>query len=202
MTIYGQVVTGSDVRRAVEAHIKLWIPTYLAEVADQHGRARADMPIFRSYVPAVELDTLDAAGHLPSCVVVAPGLMDEPHMDGRGEYRARWAVATGAVVSGRDQDNTLELAELYAGALRTLMIQHPSLGGFASGVEWLGERYDDFGGPVDRRTIAAGSVQFGVDVEAVVESRAGPMTPPGDPMVEPDDWPTVESVTVDVERRT
>lgn len=197
MSIFGPIVTGQHVRAAVEATIKLWAPDYLAEVGERSGRERCDLPGFRSYVSAVDLDRF-AEDQLPSCCIVAPGLASAPEKRGQnGAYMAEWSVGVGAVVMGPDRETTYELVELYAAAIRALILHHPSLGEFAAGVRWVDERYDDL--PFeDSRTIAAGVVQFNVGVETAVDSY-GPTVPSEDPCDEPGDWATVQTVIIDEE---
>lgn len=182
--LFGPIVTGRQVRRAMHAHLQLWFPTYIAEVARSEGYAPATMPGFRSWVSALDMPEGKYEEHqMPSCVIVAPGLLTEPLNQGGG-MTATWAVSVGCVVSGQDRENTFDLAEIYAAAVRGAVLQHSSLGGFATATDWLGERYDDI--PNDMlRTLAAGSVQFAVEVQGAILSPAGPNQPLLDPLPDP-----------------
>jgi hypothetical protein len=128
--------------------------------------------------------------------VVAPGLLTQPTREKHG-YRARWGVGIGCVVAGKDRDNTYSLATLYTAAVRSLVVQNSSLGGFADGTEWISERYDNLD-TSDLRTIAAGIIQLGIDVVAVVNPRAGLGEPLVDITVQPPDQPVVDQVFIDV----
>lgn len=192
--VFGKIVTGRAVRFAMMAHLKLWFPTYLAEVARIDGYDPAKVQPFRSFVSALDMPEGKYEEHqMPCCVIVAPGLLREPEKRG-GSMIATWGVSVGCVVSGQSRENTFALSEMYAAAVRAAVIQNPSLGGFATAVDWLGERYDDI--PNDMlRTLAAGSVQFAVDVYSAITPNAGPDEPLSDPI--PDPGPRGTFVSVD-----
>ena len=195
--LFGRIVTGRQVRLAFKSHIELWFPTYIAEVSRIEGRG-ASLPGFRSYVSALDLQEGKFEEHqMPSCVIVAPGLLTEPEKRG-GTLSATWAVSVGCVVAGQDRDNTFELAEMYAAAVRSAVMQNPSIGGFSGGTDWLGERYDEI--PNDMlRTLAAGTVHFSVQVMDSMEFSAGPDVPLVDPSVDPGSRATFVSVEATVE---
>lgn len=195
MSRIGTITTGKMVRTALEATIKTWVPTYLAEISRQSGRLPTDLPVFRSYVPAIDFDRF-AEDQTPTCVIVAPGTYNEPRKQSNGAYTARWAVGVGCVLVGQDRENTFELTELYAAAVRTLILQQASLGGLSDGVDWVSERYDELSVD-DQRTIAAGIIQFIVDVEDVSSRHVGPVTVPLDPYVPLPEDPVVETTHLD-----
>jgi hypothetical protein len=192
---FGPIVTAADVRNAVQSTISLWSRTYLDEMARRDGQSTRSsdqtptLPDFRSYP-----DAFEAVGfpedQLPSCALIVPGLTRKPERKGRGAVTAPWSVGVGVVVSAPDRARTIRLAELYTAAVRTLLVQHPSLGGFASGVTWLGERFTPPGGPAGQRTFVAGVLQFEVTVDEVVDTGQGP-TQPIDDGSTPVGWPTV-----------
>lgn len=193
--LFGPIVTGKQVRNAMISHIRKWFPSYIAEVGRTDGRDGAALPLFRSFPSLLDMpDGRYVEDQMPSCVVVAPGLIELPTKHS-GVYKARWAVNVGAVISGQNRENTFDLAELYAAAIRSAVLQHPGLGGFAAGTDWLGERYDDI--PNDmQRTLGAGTVQFSVEVQGAVDARQGPVQPLADPI--PDPGPHGTFAVVDV----
>lgn len=197
--LFGPIVTGRAVRRAMTAHLKLWFPTYLAELARIEGMDAATMPLFNSWVSALDMPAGKYEEHqMPSCVIVAPGLLAEP-VKHSGMYIATWAVSVGAVVSGQDRENTFGLVEIYAAAVRSAVLQHPALGGFSSGTDWLGERYDDLENDM-LRTLAAGSVQFSVTVQSALSPSEGPYDPLIDPIPDPGPRATFTDVRTTTER--
>jgi hypothetical protein len=72
------------------------------------------------------------------------------------------------------------------------MLQHPSLNGLALGTRWIDESYDELDYD-DSRTIAAGLVSLGIEIDAVVDAFGGPKTPPDDPCVDPGDYGLVQA---------
>lgn len=196
--MFGPIVSGRTVRLAMQSHLKLWFPTYLAAVARSEGKDPSTYPVFRSWVSSLDLPDGKYEEHqMPSCVIVTPGLLEEPERLS-GKLKTVWAVSVGAVVSGQDRDNTFELAEMYAAAVRTAVMQHTSLGGTVEGVDWIGERFDDI--PNDMlRTLAAGSVHFAVEVYPTLELGAGPDEPLVDPIPDPGVAATFVSVDATIE---
>lgn len=190
MSLIGPVVTGGDVANAVKTTVQKWQADYLAEVAEQHGRQRGDLELFRSWVTAIDLERWNE-DQTPTCAIVAPATVTAPERHS-GRYTVAWGVGIGAVVSGQDRDNTYELAGLYIAALRALLIQQRSLGGFAQDGEWAGERYDELSADASR-TIMAGIAQFNVYVEACSNVQ-GPSEPSVDATLPPGNWPLVETV--------
>lgn len=182
--IFGPIVTGKDVRFAMRSHLKMWLPTYLAEIARGDGRLGSALPLPRSWVSALDLpDGKFIEDQMPSCVIVAPGMIEEPMKQG-GLYICRWGVSVGLVVGGQNRENTFDLSELYASAVRAAVLQHGSLGGFATGTDWIGERYDDIPNNM-ARTLAAGTVQFSVEVQGALMPGEGPDSPLVNPVPDP-----------------
>lgn len=188
--IFGPVVTGKDVVDAAVATMKKWCPDYLAEIAEHSGRARGDLPLFRSYVPMINLNKFNE-DQVPTCVVIAPGTIDTPVKRAK-QVQVRWGLGVGCVVSGQNDENSYELATLYVAAVRMMLLQQKSLGGFAEGVNWISERYDALP-DIDSRSFTAGVIQFGVDVNNVVDPTQGPKQQSPDVTVDPGVWPVVQT---------
>lgn len=198
MSLFGEIITSEQIRQAASDVISDWSQTYLAEIGRQTGREAGDLPDFRSIIAANDNDSW-LEDQLPSCVVICPGMLDEPRKHGT-RYEARWALGIGVVVSARSRSETLGLVGLYTAAVRGILVQHPSVGGVASGLNLLSERYDELPNE-DSRTIAAGQVLFAVDVENVIDSSQGPVQVPADPLADPGDWPQIEETIVTVETK-
>jgi len=198
--LFGPIVTGKQVRRAMHEHIRAWFPSYLAEVARGDGRDPSAVPVFRSYASMLDMpDGRFLEEQMPGCVIVAPGLLETP-IKKSGLYIVRWAVNVGAIVSGQNKENTFDLSELYAAALRSAVVQNPGLGGFATATDWLGERYDEIPNAMER-TLAAGTVQFSVEVQGAVDSREGPDAPLADPVPDPGLRGTFAAVDAVIQRK-
>ena len=194
---FGPMVHASKVEAAARDTLKLWTPTYVAEMERQLGLAPRTLPLIRSWITTTDVDQW-AEEALPSCLLLSTGLAETPVKDGRGSYRARFALGLALVVPPLTDDAaTDELAKVYTAVLRTVLLQQRSLGGFAAGVDWEDERYDVL--PTAQRSLAAGQVVFTVSVDAVVAARTGPRgTPPEDPYGPPPPAPEVTSATATV----
>jgi hypothetical protein len=200
MNVYGRIITRGDVRDAVTDHLQEWSQAYIGEVAVQRGKGRCDLPQFRSFRFSTEDVDKWPDDQLPACVVVCPGLADTPDRQGDGVHDGEWSVGVGVIVSARDQESTDELVGIYTAAVRAALIQHPSLGGFASGVRWIDEDTIPSLGFDDSRTIAGGRVVLGVKVDAVVDSFGGPKAAPDDPCVDPGNYPVVQATPLTTEQ--
>jgi hypothetical protein len=200
MNVYGAIVTAEDVADAAVENLRLWSPAYIAEVSAQSGRPRCGdgaLPAFRSIDVASSFSKF-AEDQVPACVVVCPGLGDTPIRGGDGAYLAEWSLGLGVVVSGRDRQSTDELVRLYSAAVRAAMLQNPSMNGFAQGCRWIDEDYDELGFD-DSRTIAAGIVSLGVEVNEVVNCFGGPKSPPEDACIDPGDYGIVLATPLSTE---
>lgn len=188
-SVYGRIVTGTDIELAVEGTLKTFLPDYLSEVADQHGLGRNYLLMPASWNLSNEVDNWPE-DQLPACIVVSPGLVDDPIREG-GKFDATWGVSVAWVVSSQDRRSTRELLQLYLGATRSLMLQHQSLPqwneelgkvqtGIATGIDWLDEGYDDV--PIDStRTLGAGRISLGIQVSNVTDVSKGIGNPSENP---------------------
>lgn len=202
MSVFGPLVDGSQVEVWTRDVLRTWMATYLGELERRTGRAAGSLPLPRSYVTVNDF-TRWPEDQLPAVIIVSPGLAAEPTRRGSGDYHASWVIDVGVIVSAATHAATRDLAKLYALAVRAALLQHRSLGGNATNVDWLDESYDDLP-PEPERTLAAGLGRFHVAVDGVVNTDAGTARPdpPPDPAVAPADWPTVraDGVTVTVEK--
>lgn len=201
MTLFKPIITRQDVEHAALNTLKPWFDTYLAEVERQKGLIVRQLPRPRSYMRRNEFDKWPEE-QLPSIIVISPGIVGRPTASGSGMFTADWGLGVAVIAEGRDNDNTRDLVGYYTAAIRALILQRPSLNGFAKGVVWEDERYDDISDFDAGRTMASGQVVFQVEVEDVVSTRAGPVTPdtpPVDPPPVSPDWPIADTVTADVQ---
>lgn len=202
-SIFGQIVDADQVEAAVLETLRKWLPTYLAEIERQRGiTPPGSLPRPRSWTVASSLDKWPDHP-LPAVFAVSPGLAEEPLRTSRGGYRAPWGVGVAAVVSAKDRAASRRLAAMYGAAIRTCLLQHRSLAGFATGLDWIDEDLDN-APPEQARTLAIAQELFVVTVDRVLDPAAGPAQP--DPEADPtepyDDWPTVQTTDLDVEAMT
>lgn len=197
---FGVIVTGGDVRNAVQQTIKQWSVTYLAEVARLDPDTQGTLPDFRSYPDSLDLTKYNEE-QVPACIMVVPGITKPPEKRGSGKIWSQWGVGLGIVVSGPTKERSIRLAEMYTAAVRAILLQQAGLKGsgatpFSSGVTWLAERYTDPVRPGDAtRTLCAGMLQFAVDVSETVDVSQGPLQPITDGSA-PTGWPTVATPTI------
>lgn len=200
-TIFKQIITRQDVELQVIDTLKDWFDTYLAEVERQNALDVRQLPRPRSYSRRNEFERWPE-DQIPAVIVISPGLVEPPVANGSGEFRGYWGVGVAVIAEGQDTDNTRDLVGYYTAAIRALILQRPSLGGFAMGVTWEGEHYDDISDVEMGRTLASGQVVFQVEVEGIVSTKAGPVTPdtpPVDPPPVSPAWPIATEVTADIE---
>lgn len=172
----GPFLGAPHVRQAVLATLAAWGPLYVAEASRQSG---FDLPGFKDFVnePLMSPETV---GERPRYVVAVPRTMGVPERHGTGKYRATWDAQIALWMWGGDYQETQDKLGIYAIAVRQLMLQHPSLGGFAQNTSWRGDAYLEVSA-TSFRTWGQATVQFAVAVESVVDAYAGPATPPVDP---------------------
>lgn len=195
MTIFGAIKDGTHVEAAMIEHLENWQLTYLAEVERQNGLEPRFLPPMRSFVTVKEFDKWPEE-QLPACIVIAPGLAEPAVADGEGKFRSKWMLGIAVICSAPTKEDTNRLAKWYTSAFRTAVLQHPSLGGFAQGVEWRDEAFSDVSEDA-QRTLSSGQAMFVVEVRDTVDRRGGPVVVPPDPYGDLE-WPTVNEVSVEV----
>lgn len=180
---FGQIITGYDVEVAAQETLETWLETYIAEMERQQGRVVESVPLPRT-INVMNGFEKWPEDQLPCLLIVSTGLIEEPMRLGDGTYWAKWDLVIGAITSARTQAESWDLAKLYGAAIRALILQNQTLGGFSRGCDWITERYDDLS-IEDHRSLASATVAFSVEVESVVRD-AGPSTVPIDPYASPD----------------
>lgn len=184
------VVTGTDVESAVMETLRPRMKSYC--------KIRK-IPAPRAYVAADSFSTFPE-DQLPAIVISSPGIADLPLKDGEGTYRAIWEVDVAAVCMANTDENTRKMSRLYAAYIRAIMVQEPSLHGFARGTAWRDEGYGLV--PQEkRRSLGVCENTFHVEVGNVVSGFELPVLslPPGQggpgPTPTPSDY-TVEEVLI------
>jgi hypothetical protein len=203
----GPIVTGAEVEQAALDVLRRWSSTYLAHLEVQHGLEPGALPRLRAWTTAPEFEKWPE-DQLPAVLLVSPGISEEPLPDGAGYYRVRFSLGVAVIVSAASLADTARLAKWYGAVMRTILLQHQSLEGFAGGITWVDENYDDVPSE-DTRTLGASQSIFAVEVRGFARRWNGPATPfrlPGDdpdgPPSEPPplgpmpDDPIIETVEV------
>jgi hypothetical protein len=198
--ILGPLVTMGNVRDACEQLARDYIPAYLGDAARAEGKAADWIAPPASYRVAREVMKWPES-QTPALIVAVPGTNAAPRQRGTGIYTATWAVTFGAIVSGRDDDDTDAQASIYEAGMRAMVLKQAGLMASLTveRVTWTGSAQD----PVpqhDQRYILAASVNFDIEIAAVANSRQGFSVPPEPPLGDPGPYPTADTVDVTLEK--
>ena len=194
LSLYGRLIAGADVAQAVRARIEADLDLYLDEVERQHGLTPGTLERPRAFVD----DERFPEDQLPAIVVKSTGVADLPEPDGQGRYRTRFGIELEAHVAAGT--GAMEVAQLYALALRALALQRPSP--LFMGTDWTGESYRR-GELVGGRTYCVGVVELEVHVPDVTDRHAGPSDELGWPEIPPrapdsPEWPVAQTADTDI----
>jgi hypothetical protein len=194
--VFGPLIDTHDVEVAARDTLQLWLPEYLAWAERKKGLPPRSLPAPKSWVTSSELEVWRDQPP-PTVLLLSTGLAEPPEKDGRRNYRAKWALGVAVVVNAHKRVAADRLAKLYVATLRAVFLHKQSLGGFAEGVEWVGEDVDVL--PKQGNTQrAAGQAVLRIDVRDVVGGQGhGPETPRPDPWPEPPDAPLTVEVTAE-----
>lgn len=199
--VFGPIVHKGQVEQAALNTLKQWNSTYLTEMELLTGRGSPlERPRSFSVVQSVVKFEEE---QFPAVMVISEGLAAPPRRMAGGVYQATWKLTVVAIVSAIDQVTATDLAGVYGAACRALLVQKPSLGGFANSCVWVDEDYR----PIDadkRRWLSAAASEMHVEVPDVLTTDAGPLAADPDPLEDPadhpQDWDTVLTThsTIDV----
>lgn len=183
------VINAWEVEEAVIATLVPRLAAYMTQLG---------YPAPRSYTRATSFDKFPE-DQLPCIIVSCPGLNDQPRRAGDRTYQADWFVGVGAMVEARTEDETRKAARVIGSLIRATILQQPSLGGFANGVTWLNETYDQLELP-KRRSLASAELEFAIRVEGVVDANELPYIEGMEGLPTPSDIDST-SYVVDVTKR-
>lgn len=189
MTTLGDVVSVTQVRRAVQEQIELWLPYYLARQAQIDG-VILDAPRSWNLLPNLASFSADQS---PAVIIACPGTATEPT-----RYETSWRfvfhIDVWVIIRGEDYRDTTEAVGSYVCAMRNLLLQQGV--GIGGGVRLMSEDYDALSA-TDARTIGGGTVSVTVPIDEAVDDSQGPLIPPPAPYVDtPDELVTSAIITV------
>lgn len=209
VAVFGPMVTGSDVEKAVRDTIRYWLPTYLAEMERRTSRPAGRLQLIRSWATVgASFDQPHGSDDMPAAIIVSPGTVDTPHIDGDDQVHAWFGCSIAILIQGSDRENANELAKLYAACVRQIFLDRGRLGtynaagtvytaGFASATEWVGEANGEL--TADFMQAAWGTeTEVYVLVEGVARRFAGPALPD----LNPSDPGEVETVHIQISEET
>lgn len=200
--IFGPIIDGDDVEAALLAHLRTWMPTYLAATRRRKDPTETRWP---SGIAPVRSFTVTHAGpekwpedQLPMLLAYAPGFAQPPTRDGDGTVSATYACTLTAIVSGYDMADSKTLGRLYAQAAMMAILQKPTLGGFARETQLVDlNNFPVTRGVEAERNLMAVAGVYVIDVDGILNDNAGPAQPTEDV---PDGPPAVHTshATVDL----
>jgi hypothetical protein len=172
VTRFAPIISSGAVADSLLAHLRLWLPTYLAEMDRQAplagGIATSQV---RSWEIVPALDLSDEP-QMPAIKIVTPGPSEMPVSDGEGRFRATYEPRTKA------------LRDRYEAAIVACVMEKRSLGDAnVRGTDYKGAWKFDLAAN-ERRTKQAVSCGFAIEYENAVTWKAGPTVPiiPDDPI--------------------
>lgn len=179
---YGEMADGSDVESAVEATLRKYLNDYLGRWERKTGRRTGSVQRPTKYIRNNSEDFTTWPGHdFPAILLLSPGLTEQP-VKGNDSWSTRWFLGLACIALGDDEDEARAISRGVGSACRSLLLHHGGLLGFANGVTWVDERYDDLTYD-DSRSIAASKLIFYVDVQRTASRFGGPpdgiLTPGG-----------------------
>ena len=152
------LVHAVTVDRAVTVFLQRWLPTYLGEIERRDGRPTRFLARPTVYTSTYEEDDEDfySDARMPTVIVTAQEASDW-QQDGQRRWAVMYRTAISTICRGRSMPEARLQASLYCAAVTQLLIDRPSLDGFAGGVEPLSERPRPIIDPTNRsRNLAAG----------------------------------------------
>ena len=192
-SLYGRLIAAVDVEQTLKEHVDQYIDPYLNEVERQHGLVVGAIARPRAFVVAERFPE----DQLPAVVVESPGTTDTPAANGQGRYSVRFELTLAIHLAA--SDGAIELAKLYALALRALATQQPPA--LYMGIDWVNERYprpELVGG----RSFYTAEVGLEAHVPEVTDRHAGPPANelgwPENGGPESPEWPVSETVETEL----
>lgn len=203
---FGPLVSAVQVEDHIEAVLERWLPSYLYELERTNGITVGTLPAIRSVVRSSELEKFPE-DQTPALMIGSPGLTDPPVADGGGYYTATWQITVGVQIVAGPNRRALELARLYALAVRAAVLQQQQDPGLTAPVQmvrvdWRDERYDLLDS-IDDRSVCVGRVELAVTVAEVLQTGLGPLDPlipPQPPLPTSPAWPTAETVITSIDK--
>lgn len=180
MSDFGVIKSGASVEAAMKAHVEEWFSTYLRAVEPLGDYEKGSLEDFRTIETDPEFDRWPE-DQIPGLLIVSPGMVPgSARTEGNGKVRGKFVIGLGIVCSADNRENSSDLAQWYGAAMGSLVLQKPSLGGFARGVELKDISYDDLGSD-GIRTQASSLLVFEVEVPEIFDVMKGPLFPDDEP---------------------
>lgn len=202
--VFGTFLTDWQVKQKVVEHLREWMPDYLPNARRNgealYGESFSDFPLPRSYTIVPREPDRWVEDQLPAILVVSTGPTEAPRRDGDGVYRGVFGIGVASICSAGSEELTGLFADLYFMAAAGILLDKPSLGGFAQGTVMSGAPDNAFLTGERDRTLASRFCDFNVRVDRILEVTGGPAEHLEDPDVDPGARPTVLTTEIEVEK--
>jgi len=214
--VFGRIISGHFVTQLVIEMLQRWMDTYLAAVAFQSGEDEERLSPIKSWRISTEMEKMPE-DQTPGLIVVNTGLAEDPEKTGSAKYStagspgfpysATWIIEVGVVCSAKGKKHiatprALERAQMYAAAVRAIMIQQRDDHDTFGMIDWKQEKYDGLDSSSDRTACLAYN-KFEIQVHDVTSWSTGPIAPipPIEPTTPPDDvFPEVQEVETGIRK--
>ena len=198
MTEIGDIVRGPDIEQALLDTLRDFLPVYLAERATRRNLPASTYQV-ASYARAATIDTRFPNEYLPCVAARCISKANQGVEGGSGEVPAAFTVLVGVLLKDQQRDKASDIVWDYLAAIEAVLGQHGALGGVAVATLPGDSQPEDV--PVEeRRTLAGGTLEVQVIVEAAYNAYLGPTEPPGDPYEPLPDDPQVQDVDISFTR--
>lgn len=181
MTVFQDIISLDVPEDDLTEHLKLWLPTYLAEVAEQRGLERGvyPKPKFWATTPALTMATLEQVRY-PAVLVVSSGAAQAPTRRGDGVYEATYVFGVACLTTGRGEQSSSQNARRYGAAIRTILMQKPGFADYVEGVNWIDERFTDYVN-TEQEALSSATEIFNITIKDLGSAAGGPVQPDPDP---------------------
>lgn len=181
-SIYGNILDKGMVESAFLATYKKWFQTYSTRLEHIHDMRPKTIKQPNIWATSNSLDA-SKGENLPKLVVISPGLVGEPQLDGK-QYSATWLVGCGVATSSETEEEAGLMVGIYAAVVRKIPIDNMNLDDTIPGIaaiRWVDEQYPDL--PIDHpiNLYKAAEVWFQIDINDVSSKWMGPDSPDTDP---------------------
>lgn len=193
--VFNNILVASQLEEAVINTLVKWLPTYLREVERQLDVPIQSTPEPEHFTNRNSFDFLPGE-KFPKVVAISPGLSGSPTANGTGQYRATWRMGVGAAIAANSEPLANQWVKIYGAAIRSIMLNYPSLDGLAEAVRWEDELYEDLPISNQNQLFKSAAVYFSIDCNNVVTRWSGPTSPDEDPYA----YGIVEKVIIDIEK--
>jgi hypothetical protein len=208
--IYGPLINlAVGPSRAVEAHLKAWLDTYLSAYESDNAMDLYSIARPASWIQTNLLASYPGEDISPSIIIIARGANSTPVRQSGG-YDIPMDIGIAVVTTSFESDGAREVAGTYGAAILAIMSHRRNIDGRLNGrLRVLGfsdYRLDDLPGE-ESKTRGLVRMEFIVNVSNIVKLTGGPVQP--DPPHDVDDsgthippgvLPTVNSVAVTVSK--